>query len=399
MPSISIKGHKMPESPIRMLAPYAEQARKNGIHIYQMNIGQPDIKTPQVFWDKLRTLDLDVLAYGPSNGYEGLRKAYCTYFKEQCNISNITVNDLLITTGASEALFFTFLSILDENDNIVIPEPLYANYMGYSRSGNINIKPIETKFEDNFALPSIEQFEDVIDNNTKAILICNPNNPTGYLYNKDELERLKTLAIKHNLFIISDEVYKVFNYTDEEHHSLLTIEGLEENAILVDSFSKRFSACGARVGVVVSKNKQFMSAILKFAQQRLCPPSLSQMAGESLFSLDEEFFEEIRQEYILRRDTLVSCLKNIDGVQVNTPNGAFYCMVKLPIDNAGDFCKWMLSDFDLEGKTIMMAPGEGFYATEGKGKNEVRIAYVLNRDDIKSAVECLRVGLKEYRKK
>ncbi len=387
----------MPQSPIRMLAPYAEQARKNGIHIYQMNIGQPDIKTPQIFWDKLKDLDMDVLAYGPSNGFEGLRTAYCKYFTEKCGIADLTVDDLLITTGASEALFFTFLTILDENDNIVIPEPLYANYIGYARSGNINIKPIETKFEDNFALPSIEEFEDVIDNNTKAILVCNPNNPTGYLYNKDELERLKSLAVKHNLFIISDEVYKAFNYTDEAHHSLLTIRGLEEHAILVDSFSKKFSACGARIGVVASKNKQFMSAILKFAQQRLCPPSLSQIAGEGLFELEDDFFEEARQEYIARRDTLVAKLREIDGVEVNTPNGAFYCMVRLPIDNAVQFCKWMLSDFNLNGKTIMMAPGEGFYASEGKGKNEVRIAYVLNREDIASAMECLKAGLTAYK--
>lgn len=396
MPKVSKKGQTMPESPIRKLAPYAEKAKKKGIHIYHLNIGQPDIETPKQFWDAIKKIDLKVLQYSPSEGFESLRKKYCDYFNDHCGADGLDSSDLIITTGASEGLFFTMLSILDEGDEIIIPEPLYANYVGYVKSGDIAIKTISSSIEDKFALPSISDFEKVITSRTKAILICNPNNPTGYVYSKEELERLKTIVLRHDLFLISDEVYREFIYGDEKHFSVLELEGLDQNAIIVDSFSKRFSACGARIGVIASKNKKFMQTLLKFAQQRLSPPTLEQIAGEKFFEVGKEYFDEVKEEYRKRRDVLSECLSEIEGVVFHKPNGAFYTMVKLPVENAEDFCKWMLESFEYEGQTVMMAPGSGFYATPGKGKDEVRIAYVLNCDELRKAMTCLKEGLKQY---
>ncbi|MEZ4880405.1 MAG: pyridoxal phosphate-dependent aminotransferase [Chitinophagales bacterium] len=396
MLSISNKGKMMPSSPIRKLAVYAEEAKKKGTHIYHLNIGQPDIETPTELWQAVHSMQKKILEYSPSNGYESLRIKYAQYFQTRCNLPNLQADDILITTGASEALFFTLLSILDENDEVIIPEPLYANYIGFSRSGNIKVRPIATSFENGFALPSIDEFEAVINENTKAILICNPNNPTGYTYSYDELNRLKALALKHDLFIISDEVYREFVYAEQEHISLFSFEDLAQHLILVDSISKRFSACGARIGMVATKNKEVLETVLKFAQQRLSPPGLAQEAAKALFDVDKDYFVAIKKEYQQRRDTIVGLLNKIDGVACHTPNGAFYCMVQLPVADTDDFCKWLLTDFNYNGATVMLAPGSGFYATHNKGKNEVRIAYVLNSADLTQAAKCLEEALKVY---
>jgi len=397
MPSISTKGQLMPSSPIRKLAPYAENAKKSGVHIYHLNIGQPDIETPKQFWDAVKKIDKKVLEYSPSNGYEALRIAYAKYFQERCGLNSLCVEDILITTGASEALFFTLLSILDEDEEVIIPEPLYANYIGFSKSGNIKVVPIATSFDNGFALPTIDEFEKVITPKTKAILICNPNNPTGYTYTCEELERLKNLVQKHDIFIISDEVYREFVYTDQAHISMFNFSEIEQNVILVDSISKRFSACGARIGMVATKNHEVLETVLKFAQQRLSPPSIEQIAAVSLFDVEQNYFTEVNAEYKKRRDVIFEGLNAIDGVKCHMPKGAFYCMVQLPVEDAEHFCKWMLSDFRWENSTVMMAPGNGFYATAGKGKNEVRIAYVLNTDDLKKACTCLKEGLTKYK--
>ncbi len=387
----------MPSSPIRKLAPYAENAKKSGVHIYHLNIGQPDIETPKQFWDAVKKIDKKVLEYSPSNGYEALRIAYAKYFQERCGLNSLCVEDILITTGASEALFFTLLSILDEDEEVIIPEPLYANYIGFSKSGNIKVVPIATSFDNGFALPTIDEFEKVITPKTKAILICNPNNPTGYTYTSEELERLKNLVQKHDIFIISDEVYREFVYTDQAHISMFNFSEIEQNVILVDSISKRFSACGARIGMVATKNHEVLETVLKFAQQRLSPPSIEQIAAVSLFDVEQNYFTEVNAEYKKRRDVIFEGLNAIDGVKCHMPKGAFYCMVQLPVEDAEHFCKWMLSDFRWENSTVMMAPGNGFYATAGKGKNEVRIAYVLNTDDLKKACTCLKEGLTKYK--
>ncbi len=387
----------MPSSPIRKLAGYADAAKKNGVHIYHLNIGQPDIATPKEFWNAVKKIDLEVLAYSPSNGYEDLRIRYAQYFSEKCGLKHLTANDLLISTGASEALFFTMLSLFDEGDEVIVTEPLYANYIGYSRSGNIKMKAISTKFEDGFALPSIDEFEKAITERTKAILICNPSNPTGYNYSVDELERLRDIAIKHDLFIISDEVYREFNYTGTPHISMMSYPEIEQHVILIDSLSKRFSACGARIGMVATKNKEVLDTVLKFAQQRLSPPTVEQIAAKALFDVDDEYFIEVNKEYVQRRDVLVAGLNKIEGVKCHTPKGAFYCMVQLPVKDTDHFCQWMLEHFTYEGATVMMAPGGGFYSTEGLGKDEVRIAYVLESEALKKAMRCLEEGLKVYK--
>lgn len=396
MPKVSEKGLKMPSSPIRKLAPYADEARKKGVYIYQLNIGQPDIETPSIFWDAVKQIDRKILEYSPSNGYESLRNRYTRYFQEKCGLETLLPEDVLITTGASEALFFTLLSILDEGEEVIIPEPLYANYIGFSKSGNIKVVPIATSFENGFNLPSIEEFEKVITPKTKAILICNPNNPTGYTYTFEELERLKNLVKKHDLFVISDEVYREFIYSDQAHISMFNFQEIEQHVILVDSISKRFSACGARIGMVASKNKLVLETVLKFAQQRLSPPSIEQLAATALFDVEEDYFKKVNTEYRKRRDTIVAGLNKIEGVKCHLPKGAFYCMVQLPVEDAEHFCKWMLSDFSYQNATVMMAPGTGFYATPEKGKNEVRIAYVLNSEELEKAAICLGEGLKTY---
>jgi aspartate aminotransferase len=397
MPSISVKGANMPSSPIRKLAVYAEAAKKRGTKIYHLNIGQPDIATPRVFWDAVKAIDQKVLAYSPSNGFEALRERYARYFAEKCGIPQLTADDLLITTGASEALFFTMLSILDEGDEMLVTEPLYANYIGFAKSGNISIKTIPTSFESGFALPPMDVLEEAIGPRTKAILICNPSNPTGYNMSRAELEQLRDIALKHDLFIISDEVYREFCYADAPHVSMMHFPELSQHVILIDSLSKRFSACGARIGMVATKNRLVLDTVLKFAQQRLSPPTIEQLASIALFDVEDSYFTEVNQEYRKRRDTLVSELNKIPGVKCHLPGGAFYCMVQLPVADADHFCQWMLESFDFEGASVMMAPGSGFYATPGAGKNEVRMAYVLNEADLISAVTCLRKGLEVYK--
>lgn len=397
MPKISRKGQQMPSSPIRKLARFADEAKNRGVYIYHLNIGQPDIETPKEFWEAVKAIDLKVLAYSPSNGFEDLRIKYAAYFSEKCGLKQLTADDLLITTGASEALFFTMLSLFDEGEEVIVTEPLYANYIGYSRSGNVNMKAITTSFEDGFALPSIDEFEKAITPKTKAILICNPSNPTGYNYSKDELDRLRDIALKHDLFIISDEVYREFNYTGLPHMSMMSYPEIAQNVILIDSLSKRFSACGARIGMVATKNKEVLDTILKFAQQRLSPPTVEQIASIALFDVKDEYFIEVNHEYIQRRDVLVAGLNSIEGVKCPTPKGAFYCMVQLPVLDSDHFCQWMLEGFQYDGATVMMAPGAGFYSTEGLGKDEVRVAYVLNCEDLKKAIKCLEEGLKVYK--
>lgn len=387
----------MPASPIRKLAPFAEQAKKNGINIYHLNIGQPDIETPHQFWEAIKNIDRKVLEYSPSNGFEEVRNKYAQFFQKRYGLTNLFPEDILVTTGGSEALLFTLFSLLDAEDEIIIPEPLYANYIGFSKSGNIKVQPIPTTFDNAFALPSIDDFEKVINEKTKAILICNPNNPTGYFYSREELERLKEIVLKHDLFIICDEVYRDFIYDDNlKYTSILEFSELENHAILIDSLSKRFSACGARIGMVATKNKEVLQTILKFAQQRLSPPTVEQLGAIAMFDVEENYFTKVNIEYKKRRDTLVEGLNKIEGVKCHTPGGAFYCIVQLPVKDSDDFCQWMLSDFNYEGETVMMAPASGFYATEGKGKNEVRIAYVLNSIDLKKAMKCLEEGLKVY---
>jgi aspartate aminotransferase len=397
MPTISHKGESMPASPIRKLAPFAEQAKKRGIHIYHLNIGQPDIETPHQFWDAIKHLDRKVLEYSPSNGFEEVRNGCARFFQTRYGLTNLLPEDILITTGGSEALLFTLFSIMDAGDEIIIPEPLYANYIGFSKSGDIRVVPISTTFENGFALPSIDEFERVITGKTKAILICNPNNPTGYAYSDEELIRLKDIALRHDLFLISDEVYRDFIYSDNKTYtSIYSFPDLAQHAILIDSISKRFSACGARIGMVATKNKQVLETVLKFAQQRLSPPTVEQLGMLGLLEVEEEYFHKVNIEYRKRRDTLVEGLNKIEGVKCPTPGGAFYCIVQLPVEDTDDFCRWMLSDFNYEGETVMMAPASGFYATEGKGKNEVRIAYVLNSMELKKAIKCLEEGLKNY---
>jgi aspartate aminotransferase len=398
MPSISVKGAQMPFSPIRKLAVFAEAAKKKGIKIYHLNIGQPDIETPRVFWDAVKAIDHKVLAYSPSNGFEALRERYARYFVEKCGINQLTADDILITTGASEALLFTMISILDEGDELLVTEPLYANYIGFAKSGNIRIKAISTSFERGFALPPMETIKQAIGPKTKAILICNPSNPTGYNMSRSELEQLRDIALKYDLFIISDEVYREFCYADTPHVSMMHFPEVAQHVILIDSLSKRFSACGARIGMVATKNRLVLDTVLKFTQQRLSPPTIEQLASIALFDVEDNYFTEVNKEYRKRRDTLVNELNKISGVKCHLPGGAFYCMVQLPVQDADHFCQWMLDSFDYNGATVMMAPGSGFYATQGSGKNEVRMAYVLNEADLIRAVECLRAGLEAYHK-
>ena len=387
----------MPSSPIRKLTPFAESAEKKGIHIYHLNIGQPDIATPANFWEAIQKINLQVLAYSPSSGYDYIREKYAAYFADKCGLTNINARDLLITTGASEALLFTMLSLFDEGDELIVPEPLYANYVGYAKSASVQSVAVTAFIDNGFALPPIEEFEKKITAKTKAILICNPSNPTGYIYSLEELKKLRDIAIKHDLFIISDEVYRVFNYTDTPHISMMSFPEIEQHVILIDSLSKKFSACGARIGTVVSKNKEVLQTILKYAQQRLSPPTVEQIGSNAMFDVEDSYFEEVKAEYIHRRNVLVSGLNQIEGVKCPTPTGAFYCMVELPVKDSEHFCQWMLESFSYEQSTVMMAPGSGFYATAGLGTNQVRMAYVLQAPDLEKAVKCLDEGLKAYK--
>ncbi|WP_062059980.1 pyridoxal phosphate-dependent aminotransferase [Aquimarina longa] len=394
MPVVSHKGKTMPESPIRKLVPFAEKAAKDGKHIYHLNIGQPDIKTPIEAMEAVRNHTLDILAYSHSAGFESFRSKLALYYAKH-DIS-VTSDDILITTGGSEALIFTMGSITDPGDEIIVPEPFYANYYSFSTQSTVKVVPVVSSIENGFALPSISEFEKLITSKTKAILICNPGNPTGYLYSKEEIKELSRLAIKYDLFLISDEVYREFVYDESEHYSILQEKELNEHAIVIDSLSKRYSMCGARIGCMVSKNKNVIETAMKFAQARLSPPTFAQIASEAALDAPESYYTETIAKYKLRRDTLVAGLKEIPGVKVSTPKGAFYCIAELPIKDADHFTEWLLGTFHLNMETIMLTPASGFYSSINKGKNQVRIAYVLNRRDLKKAIEILKIALEKY---
>ena len=394
MPTISNKGKAMPQSPIRKLVPYAEDAKKRGIEVFHLNIGQPDIKTPQIALDAVKNNTLDVVAYSRSEGSEEYRTKIAAYYAK--NNINVNANQIIVTTGGSEALLFTFGSIMDEGDEVIIPEPFYANYNGFSTASGVKVTPVISKIENNFALPPIEDFEKLISSKTKAILICNPGNPTGYLYSKEEVRKLTKIAKKHDLFLIADEVYREFAYDGTDHYSVMQEEGLDDNAIMIDSVSKRYSMCGARIGCIVSRNKQVIDTALKFAQARLSPPTYAQIASEAALETPQSYFDDVKKEYVERRNILVSELEKIEGVKVANPKGAFYCIAELPVEDADDFAQWLLEKFNLNGQTIMVAPAAGFYSTPGLGKNQVRIAYVLKKEDLIASVNILEAALKEY---
>jgi len=394
MPTISNKGQQMPQSPIRKLVPFAEDAKKRGVKVFHLNIGQPDIKTPQIALDAVKNNTIEVLSYSRSEGSETYREKIANYYRTK-NIL-VSAQDIIVTTGGSEALLFTFGSIMDAGDEIIIPEPFYANYNGFSAASGITIVPVISKIENNFALPAIEEFEKLITPKTKAILICNPGNPTGYLYTKEEIEKLAAIVKKHDLFLIADEVYREFVYDGLSHYSILQKEGLEQHAIIIDSVSKRYSMCGARIGCIVSKNNAVIATALKFAQARLSPPTYAQIAGEAALDTPQRYFDEVITEYVARRDTLIGELQKIKGLTVAKPKGAFYCIVELPVKNADHFAQWLLEDFNLNNETIMVAPAAGFYSTEGLGTNQIRIAYVLNKTDLIRSVEILKEALSTY---
>lgn len=395
MPKISKKGLQMPSSPIRKLVPFAEAAEKRGTTVYYLNIGQPDIKTPQVALDAVKVHSLETIAYTRSEGSEDYRKKIAGYYKT--NHIDVTHRDIIVTTGGSEALLFAFGSVMDEGDEIIIPEPFYANYNGFSTASGVKVVPVISKIEDNFALPPIEAFEKLITPKTRSILICNPGNPTGYLYTKEEIMKLAAIVKKHDLFLIADEVYREFVYDDVEHFSVLQVQGLEEHAIVIDSVSKRYSMCGARIGYLVSKNNTFISTAIKFAQARLSPPTLAQIASEAALNTPQQYFDEVKAEYRKRRDTLMQELEQIEGVKVAKPNGAFYCVVELPVKNADDFAQWLLEKFSYNNETVMVAPAAGFYSTPGVGLNQIRIAYVLLEESLVKAVRILKEALKVYK--
>jgi aspartate aminotransferase len=384
----------MPESPIRKLVPFAEKAKKAGKKVYHLNIGQPDIRTPKVALEAIHDFSDKVVEYSHSAGFESYRIGLAKYYQ---NLGiDVTYKDLMVTTGGSEALLFALNSCLDAGDEIIIPEPFYANYNGFSISAGVVVKPITTSINNGFSLPVIKEFEKLITPKTKAILICNPGNPTGYLYSKEELETLRNIVLKHDLFLIADEVYREFVYDGNEHHSVLNIEGLDQNTIIIDSTSKRYSMCGIRVGCIVSKNKKVMATALKFAQARLSPPTFGQIAGQAALNTPKSYFDQVSAEYVSRRDLLVEGLNKIEGVICPKPKGAFYAIAQLPIDDADRFAQWILEDFDLNGETIMVAPAAGFYSTPNTGTNQVRIAYVLNKESLPKAIDCLDEALKVY---
>ena len=395
MPLISSKGKNMPESPIRKLVPYAEKATQLGKKIYYLNIGQPDIKSPKIAMDAVANSAIEVLAYSRSEGSDTYREKIANYYKK--NNIQVESNQIIVTTGGSEALLFAMGTICDQDDEIIIPEPFYANYNGFATASGVNIVPVISKIEDNFALPPISEFEKLITPKTKAIIICNPGNPTGYLYSRDEIKKLAKIVLKHNLFLVADEVYREFTYDGDEHYSILQEETLSENGIIIDSVSKRYSMCGARIGCLVSKNKEVIATALKFAQARLSPPTFAQIASEAALETPQSYFDDVIKEYKDRRNTLIEDLQQIPGVKVGVPKGAFYCIVELPVKNSDHFAQWLLEEFDYKGETIMVAPAAGFYSTNGVGLNQIRIAYVLKKEDLISSVEILKRALKEYR--
>lgn len=394
MPKISGRGEKMPSSPIRKLVPFAEKALREGKVIYHLNIGQPDIETPEVLLNAIKNSRLKTLEYTHSAGTESYRKKLAGYYKS--HKIDIDYTDILVTTGGSEAIEIAMMSCFNSGDEIIIPEPFYANFNGFACSADIIIKPVTSSIEDGFALPSINEFKKLITPKTKGILICNPGNPTGYLYSRAELETLKTLVLEHDLFLLSDEVYKEFSYDNKEYVSVMHLDGLDNHVILLDSISKRYSACGARIGALVSRNKDVLATALKFGQARLSAPTLEQIGAEAAIDTPPSYFEKVKKEYSERRDLVIEALNKMEGVFCPNPSGAFYCIAQLPIDDSDKFCQWLLESFNHNNETVMLAPASGFYSTPGLGKNEVRIAYVINQAALKSAMICLDEALKIY---
>ena len=384
----------MPQSPIRKLVPFAEDAKKRGTKVYHLNIGQPDIATPEVALKAVKEADIHVLSYARSEGSETYREKLVHYYKQ--NSIEVTANDIVVTTGGSEALLFTIGSITDYGDEIIIPEPFYANYNGFATSNGVTVKPIISSIDNGFALPDIAEFEQAITDKTKAIIICNPGNPTGYLYTKEEIQKLSKIALKHDVFLIADEVYREFVYDGAEHYSVMQEDELAQHAILIDSVSKRYSMCGARIGCVVSKNKALIATVLKYAQARLSPPTYALIASEAALQTPQSYFTNVLDEYTERRNTLITELNKIKGVKVATPKGAFYCIAELPVKDADHFAQWILEEFSNNNETVMVAPASGFYSTKGSGKNQVRIAYVLKKEDLIRAVEILKLALEAY---
>ncbi len=393
MLSISKRGHQMPSSPIRKLVPFAEAAKKKGIKVFHLNIGQPDIETPKACLDAVRNSDFKVLEYSHSAGNESYRRKLVDYYSK--NNIEVTHNDIIITTGGSEAILFGLIACMDAGDEVIIPEPFYANYNGFAIQADVKVIPIKSSIETGFSLPPIEDFEKAITPRTKAIVVCNPNNPTGYLYSSSEMETLKEIIIKHNLFLFADEAYREFCY-EGTHTSAMHLKGAENNVVLMDTISKRYSACGGRIGAFVTKNKEVLDTAMKFAQARLSPPSFAQILGEAAVDLPDNYFDTTKAEYKRRRDTIVTRLNSIKGVFCPNPGGAFYAMARLPIDDSDKFCQWLLESFSHNGATIMLAPATGFYSTPGLGKNEVRLAYVLNEESINQAMDVLEEALNQY---
>lgn len=394
MPHISQRAIDMPASPIRKLAPLASAAKERGVHVYHLNIGQPDLPTPQKGLDVLRHIDRKVLEYSPSQGFKSYREKLTGYYRKYD--INLTADDIIITSGGSEAVLFAFLSCLNPGDEIIVPEPAYANYMAFAISVGAKIKTIATTIEEGFSLPKVEKFEELINEHTRAILICNPNNPTGYLYTRREMNQIRDLVKKYDLYLFSDEVYREFIYTGSPYISACHLEGIENNVVLIDSVSKRYSECGIRVGALITKNEEVRSAVMKFCQARLSPPLLGQLVAEASIDEPEEYSREVYDEYVERRKCLIDGLNRIPGVYSPIPMGAFYTVAKLPVDNAEKFCAWCLTDFEYEGQTVMMAPAAGFYTTPNAGINQVRIAYVLNKDDLHKALFVLQKALEAY---
>jgi aspartate aminotransferase len=394
MPKISDKAITMPASPIRKLVPFAEKAKKEGKKIYHLNIGQPDIETPEVMLNAIKNFPYKIVEYSHSAGIESYRRKLATYYSKFG--INVTYEEIMITTGGSEAIEIAMMTCLNEGDEVLIPEPFYANYNGFSKQSGVTVKPVRSFIETGFALPAIEEFEKQITPKTKAIMICNPGNPTGYLYSKQELESLKNLVLKYDLYLFSDEVYREFCYDGKEYISVMHLKGIEQNTILLDSISKRYSACGARIGALICKNKEVMAGALKFAQARLSPPTFGQYAAEAAIDTPKEYFANVKKEYVARRDYVIERLNKMSGVFCPKPSGAFYCIASLPVDNSDNFCQWLLESFNYNNQTVMLAPASGFYSTPGAGEDEVRIAYVLNLDDLKNAMDCLEEALNKY---
>lgn len=394
MPNISSRGIEMPSSPIRKLAPLSDSAKARGLKVYHLNIGQPDLPTPQAGLDAIKNFDASVLAYSPSDGFRSYREKLVRYYATYD--INVSADDIIITTGGSEAVLFAFLACLNPGDEIIVPEPAYANYMAFAISAGAKIRPVTTTIEEGFALPPIEKFEELINEKTKGIMICNPNNPTGYLYSRSEMNQIKHLVKKYNLYLFSDEVYREFIYTGSPYVSACHLVGIEENVVLIDSVSKRYSECGIRIGALITKNKELRNAVMKFCQARLSPPLIGQVVAEASLDAGDDYMSEVYEEYEERRKYLVDRLNRIPGVYTPIPMGAFYTVARLPVDDADKFCEWCLSDFEYEGQTVFLAPASGFYTTPGLGKDEVRLAYVLKKEDLEKALDVLEKALEAY---